>query len=161
MELHENRVSLNIAILAKKKGYDGFAGKYTIYTESQVDPEYPEGGGPFGFTEGEVETDFGAYYSNVHTPSLFDEGESSHYKHYAAPRRQQLNDWLRENRGLCVSVVPEGKGFHFHISSKESGKWKKEVSSSSFFEEYLNAFENALRIALEMVQDPEKELARL
>ena len=55
---HDKHISLETAKLLKEKGFQVFTkGYYVEYLVDQQDPEYPEGGGSFSMTKGEVNFD--------------------------------------------------------------------------------------------------------
>jgi len=66
-EIKDERITLETAKLLKEKNFDIWVyGSITEYIKSQRDPEYPEGGGPFGWEKGEREIDPTNYFRNNH-----------------------------------------------------------------------------------------------
>lgn len=95
----DERISLTTAKLAKKKNFRApVYGSYTEYLKTQIDPEYPEGGGPFGTTKGEVTFD-GSYFINDYKMCDY---SNKNYGMYAAPTQSLLAKWLRDVHGIQV-----------------------------------------------------------
>ena len=99
--IEDTRIGLALAKLAKEKRYDAISkGSITEYNKTRIDPEYPEGGGPFGYKKGELEGSEG-YFRN------FDPGadySNKNYTMYARPTQSVLQRWLREKHGLILWV---------------------------------------------------------
>jgi hypothetical protein len=100
--MNDERITLETAKLAKKKRFDvAVFGSYVEYLKDQIDPEYPEGGGPFSMVKGEIEEN-NDYFKN---------GDKNHdytnknYSCYARPTQALLARWLREKHGLILCVI--------------------------------------------------------
>jgi hypothetical protein len=94
--------TLETAKLLKEKNFDVLVqGSYTQYLTTQIDPEYPEGGGPFGWTKGEVEMS-SSYFRNNDKGGDF---SNKKYTMYAAPTQSLVQKWLREDYGIQVYAV--------------------------------------------------------
>jgi hypothetical protein len=101
--IEDIRIGLALAKLAKEKHYDAISkGSITEYITTQKDPEYPEGGGSFGWKKGELEGSEN-YFRN------FDDGSdysNKNYIMYARPTQTVLQRWFREVYGIEVFVKP-------------------------------------------------------
>lgn len=97
-----------------------------------------------------LDTGTGAYYTN-YDPGYF-KNTALWEKHFAAPKREAINGWLRRKMifvdiDVIKNSIPE---FTYHIATQESGEWKK-TEQSKPFENYENALESAILDALSFV----------
>ena len=125
-------------------------GSYTQYLTTQKDPEYPEGGGPFGWTKGEVELS-GGYFRNNDNGGDF---SNKNYTMYAAPTQSLVQRWLREVHNIQVYVysnTKNGEGIYrdyvAHINERSINDSRDEE-----FQTYEAAMEVGLQVALEMIE---------
>jgi hypothetical protein len=154
--IEDTRIGLATAKLAKEKHYDAISkGSITEYITTQKDPEYPEGGGPFGWKKGELEGSEG-YFRNFDGGSDY---SNKNYIMYARPTQPVLQKWLREKHGIEVFVKP----FYIPQLNRE-GCFKyyglvvlKDClgdcnASSDCKDKYEDAFEEALILALNLIK---------
>jgi len=95
----DQTISLETAKLAKEKKFPvGVNGYYVEYLKTHIDPEYPEGGGPFGTTAGEVTYDSGYFINNDKMCDYTNEN----YNMYAAPTQSLLAKYLRDFHDIQV-----------------------------------------------------------
>lgn len=147
MEVQDQIIALETAKLAKEKGYDIFGyGSYTEYLINQVDPEYPEGGGSFSMTKGEVVFD-NAYFKNGYEKSDY---SCETYYMCAAPTQTLLARWLREVHGIHIEIYTNASGYGY-ILTKTNGTVIKEIEDDIFFESNEIALEIGLTITLERI----------
>jgi hypothetical protein len=148
MELKEQRITLETAKLAKQKGYNvhGY-GSYTEYLINQIDPSYPNGGGAFGMTKGEIETNSDYFANNWEVTDYTCES----YAMYAAPTQSLLARWLREVHNIQVYVNSHTKNadgkyrdYIAHVNGREINDPR-----DSEFQTYEEAMEVGLYVALE------------
>lgn len=119
--MRERRVSLDICKLLKEKGFQNGGDRYiTEYHVNKIDPEYPEGGGPFSMTKGEIEESSGFIVNN----GAGDFSNKS-YTMYEQPSTSLVIDWLIE-KGVYVQpklvfqLKPEcGWGYNLTYHDKE------------------------------------------
>jgi hypothetical protein len=146
--LEDTRIGLATAKLAKEKRYDAISkGSITEYQTTRKDPEYPEGGGPFGWTKGELEGS-NDYFRN------FDQGSdysNKNYTMYARPTQTVLAKWLREKHGIHVEIYCNASGWGY-ILTKLNGTTIKEIMDDVFFESAEVAMEVGLVEALNMIK---------
>ena len=154
--IEDTRIGLATAKLAKEKHYDAISkGSITEYITTQIDPEYPEGGGSFGWKEGELEGSEG-YFRN------FDDGSdysNKNYIMYARPTQAVLAEWLRITHGIEVFVKPffipqlnrEGR-FKYHGLVMLKDCLGDCNVGTECMDEYDDAFEAALILALNMIK---------
>ena len=143
-------VTLETAKLLKEKKFDVLVqGSYTQYLTTQIDPEYPEGGGPFGWTKGEVEMSSG-YFRNNDKGGDF---SNKKYTMYAAPTQSLVQKWLREVHNIqvyCYSSAKNGKGIYrdyvVHVNEMSINDARDEE-----FQTYEAAMEVGLQVSLEMI----------
>jgi hypothetical protein len=147
MEFKEQRIALETAKLAKEKGYNvhGY-GSYTEYLIDQVDPSYPEGGGAFSMTKGEIETSADYFANNWEVTDYTCES----YAMYAAPTQALLAKWLREVHNIQVYVnshTKDGDGkyrdYVAHVNNREIND-----ARDTEFQTYEEAMEVGLKAAL-------------
>lgn len=104
MTIKEEKITFETAKLAKAKGFNPFTkGYYVEYLKDKIDPEYPEGGGPFSMKKGEI--DFENEYITNNDIGKNDLSCSS-YCCYAAPTQSIMQRWLRENHNIDVWAKP-------------------------------------------------------
>lgn len=102
--MKEERITFETAKLAKTKGFNAFVrGYYVEYLKDQIDPEYPEGSGPFSMKKGEI--DFENEYIRNNDIGKNDLS-CSNYCCYAAPTQSIIQKWLREEHNIDVWVKP-------------------------------------------------------
>lgn len=100
--LEDTKIGLATAKLAKEKHYDAISkGSITEYITTQIDPEYPDGGGSFGWKAGELEGSYD-YFRNNDAGSDY---SNKNYIMYARPTQTVLAKWLREKHGLILCVT--------------------------------------------------------
>ena len=101
--IEDTKIGLETAKLAKEKKFDAIVkGSITEYLNTKIDPDYPEGGGSFGWKKGELEGSDG-YFCN------FDNGSDYSNKNfimYARPTQTVLQRWFREIHEIEVFVKP-------------------------------------------------------
>lgn len=124
-------VSLKVAELARKKGFDGVT--------------------DFGYC---FDTTKNGYYAD-YDPNYFS-NTSLWEKHFAAPTREQLHVWLMQ-KGIFITIevdqTMEPK-FCYHIATFEpkTYEWKNhDPSGTALFYKYEQALEEALEEALKLV----------
>jgi hypothetical protein len=101
--IEDTRISLATAKLAKEKKFDAIVkGSITEYITTQIDPEYPEGGGSFGWKKGELEGSEG-YFRNFDSGSDY---SNKNFIMYARPTQTVLQRWFREIHEIEVFVKP-------------------------------------------------------
>lgn len=147
MEKNE-RISLETAKLAKEKGFNWLVDQsYTEYLVDQLDPDYPEGGGAFSMTKGEIEIiDFG-FRNNFKDTDYSNEK----YQMYARPTQAYIQKWLREvhNTHIMIQIVPLYPSFIFHTVHMPNGvSW----SNAVHFKTYDEALEAGITRALETIK---------
>lgn len=148
--MKDERITLETAKLAKAKNFNEFVnGSYTEYLVDQIDPEYPEGGGPFGMKKGEVEFDSSYIRNNDKNSDL----TCKSYACYSAPTQSLLQRWLREVHNIqvhCHSNTKDGKGkyrdYVAYINERAINDPRDEE-----FDAYESALEVGLQVALEMI----------
>jgi len=144
------RISLETAKLAKEKGFDVRGnGCYTEYLVTQIDPEYPEGGGPFGMTKGEIQLSADYFANNWEQTDYSNEN----YFMCAAPTQALLAAWLREVHNIQVYVNSQTKNLNgkyrdyvAHVNNREINDARDEE-----FQTYEEAMEVGLQHALEQI----------
>ena len=140
----EQKVLLETAKLAKDRGYNyPTMSSYTVYLVDQVDPDYPEGGGAFSMTKGEVETN-NHYFINGDERTDY---TCKTYAMYAAPTQALLARWLREVKEIHVEIYCNASGWGW-ILTKTNGTTIKEIQDDVFFENHEIAMEIGLNEAL-------------
>lgn len=146
--IEDTRIGLALAKFAKEKHYDAAAkGSITEYITTQKDPEYPEGGGPFGWKKGELEGSEG-YFCN------FDPGadySNKNYIMYARPTQTVLAKWLRIAHGIHVEIYCNASGWGY-ILTKLNGTTIQEIMDDIFFESPEAAMEVGLEMALKRIK---------
>ena len=125
--IHEEICSCEVCKLAKEKGFD-------VQTFDWYDY-------------------IGNYYKGLIPYELH---ECPRYKEYYAPTQSLLQRWLREEKGLCISVEAYptlaiiGKVcFAWVIKSGSDGHFMESNDSLQTFSTYELALEDALKYALE------------
>lgn len=96
---------------------------------------------------------------NIHPLAMWIVWEMEEYDHeklYAAPTQSLLQRWLREKKGLCISVEAYptlaiiGKVcFAWVVKSRSDGHFMESNDSLQTFSTYELALEDALKYALE------------
>ena len=144
----DTRIGLALAKLAKEKHYDAISkGSFTEYITTKIDPEYPEGGGSFGWKKGELEGSED-YFRN------FDDGSdysNKNYIMYARPTQAVLAEWLRITHGIHVEIYCNASGWGY-ILTKLNGTTIKEIMDDIFFEDHDIAKEKGLEVALNLIK---------
>jgi len=144
--MENKRITLETAKLAKTKGFKVFVyGVFTEYLIDQKDPEYPEGGGSFSMTKGEVEFSNNYFKNNSETDYSCDS-----YVMYAAPKRDELQDWVRTEHEIYIEIYCNASGWGW-ILTKLNGTTIKEIEDDIFFPEYEDALEEGLKQALNII----------
>lgn len=150
-EIKDERITLETAKLLKEKNFDIWAyGSITEYIKSQRDPEYPEGGGPFGWEKGEREIDPTNYFRNNHGGCDY---SNKKYRMYAAPTQALLARWLREVHDIQVyaySHTVNGAATYIdyvvYVNERAINDSRDEE-----FQTYEKAMEVGLQVALEKI----------
>jgi hypothetical protein len=146
MDIKEQRLTFETAKLSKEKGYDvaGY-GYFTKYLKDQIDPEYPEGGGPFSMTKGEIEYD-NNYFVNNKSGDFTNES----YFMCSAPTQSLLARWLREVHNIQVYVYSHTKDANGKYRDYIANINGKEINDprDSEFQTYEEAMEFGLYVAL-------------
>jgi len=144
----EQRVTFETAKLLKGKVFNvGVHGCYTEYLVTQVDPEYPNGGGPFGMTAGEVTLD-SDYMVNNHNGIDY---SCKTYIRYAAPTQSLLQRWLREEHKIDIFLGKGGEdGSKYHAEDITKGGVIV-IEDSEMFPTYEEALEKGLQEALKLI----------
>jgi len=145
--MKDQKISFETAKLAKEKGYDVMGnGFYTEYLKNQIDPEYPEGGGPFSMTKGEIEFDNNYFGNNKDTDYT-----NKNYFMCSAPTQTLLARWLREVHNIQVYAYSHTKNqngkyrdYVVYINGREINDARDEE-----FQTYEEAMEIGLSVALE------------
>jgi len=148
--MKDERITLETAKLLKKKNFDLFIhGSYTHYLTTQKDPEYPEGGGPFGWTKDEVELS-DSYFRNNDSRTDF---SNKNYVMYARPTQALVAMWLRRVHNIqvyCYSSTKNGEGIYrdyvVHVNERSINDARDEE-----FQTYEEAMEVGLQVSLEMI----------
>lgn len=149
--MKDERIKLETAKLAKEKGYDvhGY-GSYTEYLIDQIDPSYPEGGGAFSMTKGEIETSGDYFANNWETTDYTCEA----YAMYAAPTQALLARWLREVHNIQVYVnsqTKDGNGKYRDYVAHVNGREVNDARDSEY-QTYEEAMEAGLQYALNLIK---------
>jgi hypothetical protein len=101
--IEDTKISLETAKLCKEKKFDAIVkGSITEYLNTKIDPDYPEGGGSFGWKKGELEGSDG-YFCNFDNGSDY---SNKNFTMYARPTQSVLQRWFREIHGIEVFVKP-------------------------------------------------------
>jgi len=151
MEIVDKRISFTTAKLAKEKRFDiACSGSYTEYLVDQVDPDYPEGGGAFTMTKGEIELASNYFINNDERCDY----TCKSYAMYAAPTQALLAKWLREVHNIQVYVnshTKDGNGkyrdYVAHVNNREIND-----ARDTEFQTYEEAMEIGLQAALREIQ---------
>jgi len=147
----ESYVNLETAKLLKEKGFHEMTNGYLVeYLIDQVDEEYPEGGGPFGFTKGEVE-----FVPMTHINEN-EESDNQAYETYSCPTLSVLQKWLREIHNIIVRVdcaVVNDWWYQIAYSPKEKTNVYQQTDLSGNFKKYEEALGEGLRHALKMINN--------
>jgi hypothetical protein len=99
--IEDTKIGLATAKLCKEKKFDAVAkGSITEYITTQKDPEYPEGGGSFGWEKGELEGDEG-YFCNFDSGSDY---SNKNYTMYARPTQTVFQRWFREIHSIIITI---------------------------------------------------------
>ena len=154
--IEDTKIGLETAKLAKEKKFDAIVkGSITEYLNTKIDPDYPEGGGSFGWKKGELEGSDG-YFCN------FDNGSDYSNKNfimYARPTQTVLQRWFREIHEIEVFVKP----FTIpQLNRKGSIKYYGLVMtidciaacnvSTNCKDKYEDALEDALKLAFKFIK---------
>jgi hypothetical protein len=128
--IHEEICTYEVAKLAKEKGFDWMPSMY--------------------FHSG-VESDLRVVGVNGANPNKL-----PYSPHISCPTQTQLQRWLREEKGLCVSVeayptlaIMRDVCFAWVIKSGSDGHFMESNDSLQTFSTYEHALEDALKYALE------------
>jgi hypothetical protein len=149
-EMIDERVTFQTAKLLKEKKFDiGVDGSYTEYLRNRKDPEYPEGGGPFSMTKGEIEYD-SDYFRNGNPDQDF---SGKYYVIYAAPSQSIVAKWLREVWNIqvyCCSHTKNGKGIYIDYVVRVNETPINDARDGEY-QTYEEAMEVGLQRALTMI----------
>lgn len=151
--MKEQHILLPTAKLLLEKGFDEFTcGSLTKYLKTQKDNEYPNGGGPFSMTKGEIEYENG-YFKN----SSFDRKNKS-YQIYSAPTQTIVQKWLRDTHKLHIEIVlghdEKETWYDFYVYKIELGYDDDFIADSCNMDgdnSYENCLETALQEALKLI----------
>ena len=145
--MKDERITLETAKLAKEKNFDiPINGEYTEYLVNQTDPSYPNGGGAFTMTKGEVTFTKDFFKNNWEATDYTNEN----YAMYAAPTQALLARWLRETHEIHVEIYSNASGWGW-ILTKLNGTGIKEIEDDIFFASHELALEEGLRQALNII----------
>ena len=145
--MKDQRITLETAKLAKEKNFNiPINGEYTEYLVNQVDPSYPEGGGAFSMTKGEVEFTKDFFKNNWKATDFTNES----YAMYAAPTQALLARWFREKHEIHIEIYSNASGWGW-ILTKLNGTGIKEIEDDIFFASHELALEEGLRLALNII----------
>lgn len=148
--MKDERITLETAKLAKAKNFNEFVqGSYTEYLVDKTDPEYPEGGGPFGMKKGEVEFDSSYIRNNDKNSDL----TCKSYACYSAPTQSLLQRWLREIHNIqvyCYSHTKNGEGKYRDYVVYVNDNVLNDPRDEDY-QTYEEALEVGLQFALEMI----------
>jgi len=147
--MKDERITLETAKLLKEKNFELLIqGLCTEYLTTQIDPEYPDGGGPFGWVKGTV--DFSNDYIKNNSENDY---SNENYVMYAVPTQSLLARWLREVHNIqvyCYSSTRNGKGeyrdYVVHVNLTPINDARDDE-----FQTYEEAFEVGLQVALDMI----------
>ena len=99
------RINIETAKLLKNTNFNiGVTGAYTEYLVDNIDPEYPNGGGPFSMTKGEIELDTDQYIEHGNMAS--GDFTCKSYNQYAAPFQDTILKWFRDIHKTVISIKP-------------------------------------------------------
>ena len=119
--IHEEICTYEVCKLAKEKGFDVQTFDWYDYT--------------------------GNYHKGLIPHELH---ECPRYKEYYAPTQSLLQRWLREEKGLHISIpLHKGKYKYFWAIDSLNRKIKEEDIAYNLFDTYELALEDALKYALE------------
>jgi hypothetical protein len=146
--MNDERITLETAKLAKKKRFDvAVFGSYVEYLKDQIDPEYPEGGGPFSMVKGEIEEN-NDYFKNG--DKKYHDYSNKNYSCYARPTQALLARWIREIHEIHIEIYCNASGWGW-ILTKLNGTTIKGIEDDVFFKTAEIACEKGLKIALNMI----------
>jgi hypothetical protein len=148
--MKDERITIETAKLLKTKNFDIFVDSCFIeYLKNKKDSEYPEGGGPFSMTKGEIEIDYCAFKNGFGGTDL----TNKNYVMYARPTQSRVARWLREIHNIQVysySNTKNGDGVYrdyvVHVNEKSINDARDEE-----FQTYEEGMEVGLQVALEMI----------
>lgn len=124
--IHEEICTYEVAKLAKEKGFDWIPSMY--------------------FHSG-VESDLRVVGVNGANPNKI-----PHSPHISCPTQTQLQRWLREEKGLHISIpLHKGEYKYFWAIDSLNRKKKEEDIAYNLFDTYELALEDALKYALEIL----------
>jgi len=139
----EPRINLETAKLAKEKGYDEMINGYLVeYLIDQIDEEYPDGGGAFSMTKGEVE-----FYSELSRNTELNEAGGETYDCYSCPTLYMLQKWLREKHNIIIQVnIVVENDYYFDIlySPIEKTRVYQTTKIDSEYDDFYETYEDAL-----------------
>ena len=130
--IHEEICTYEVCKLAKEKGFPQHIGDDAYIVENEYDDEY------------EVGCHYPIQFIPDYLPTI------------TAPTQSLLQRWLREEKGLCVSVeayptlaIMRDVCFAWVIKSGSDGHFMESNDSLQTFSTYELALEDALKYALE------------
>jgi hypothetical protein len=147
--MKDERITFETAKLAKEKGFNIIVrGHYIEYLIDRIDPEYPEGGGPFSMEKGKIEFEENAMINNGGS-----DYSNQNYKMYTAPTQSLLARWLREIHNIQVYVssqtVDGNKKYRDYVGYVNG--YAINDPRDEEFQTYEQAMEVGLQIALKMI----------
>jgi len=155
--LYDERITLETAKLLKKKKFKPYVdSSYIEYHTTKIDPEYPEGGGPFGMKKGEIEVD----------KQMFKNGDQNcdytnkDYTMYARPTQDSLVYWLLFEHNIQVyaysHTLVDGKYNYFiaHVSEGKHGGVNRDIHDPRDEEFHTKeaALEAGIQYALNLIK---------
>jgi hypothetical protein len=148
IDITDEIITIETARLAKQKNFDVFTRTYYCeYLTTKIDPEYPEGGGAFGWTKGEIE--IGDFY--IRNNDSGSDTSNKNYIMYARPTQSILQRWLREVKKIDIIIhrLAEGNkttvGYHASLWYNETNSSDDSCLAKATYEE---ALEDGLQHAL-------------
>jgi hypothetical protein len=144
--MKEQLITFETAKLAKEKGFNvpTFV-HYTEYLVNKIDEEYPNGGGPFSMTKGEI------VLSNSYHKNNDKNGDFSNENYYscAASTQSLLQKWIREKHDIHVEPFEENKKYVLLIHYYSSvGCRIEDWTKKGPYDSYEDALEVGLKMAL-------------
>ena len=144
--MKQHYIRLETAKLLKEIGFHEWCnGIVTEYLIDQIDPSYPEGGGPFSMTKGEIE--FSDDYSNNNY--LGDFG-GDHFVSYSCPRLYDVQRYIRESHKYHVSPFFENNKWKCRIQYLDNDLPTRVVND--IFDDYESALGEGIKETLEIIK---------
>jgi hypothetical protein len=147
--MKDEKITLATAKLCKEKNFDvAVFGSFVEYLKNQIDPEYPEGGGPFSMIKGEIEESNDYFQNNNEKRHDY---TNKNYACYARPTQSLLLKWLREVHKLHIEIVlghdEKETWYDFYVYKIELG-YDGDFIADSCDMDGDNSYESCLEAAL-------------